>query len=63
VVWIRRWLGHHGASIPRALWSLMGGPFEGNIERVGASDVAYDKESSAGGSGPDVFGAMRCSGV
>src|SRR5207248_8125227 len=35
-----------GASIPRALWSLMGGPFEGKYRNASVlHDVAYDQKN------------------
>ena len=34
-----------GASIPRALWSFMGGPFEGKYRNASVlHDVAYDQK-------------------
>lgn len=54
-----------GASIPRALWSFMGGPFEGKYRNASVlHDVAYDQKSHP----PKVvdrmfYDAMRCSGV
>ena len=54
-----------GASIPRALWSFMGGPFEGKYRNASVlHDVAYDQQNRP----PSVvdrmfYDAMRCSGV
>jgi hypothetical protein len=54
-----------GASIPRALWSFMGGPFEGKYRNASVlHDVAYDQKNRPP---PEVdrmfYNAMRCSGV
>jgi Protein of unknown function (DUF1353) len=54
-----------GASIPRALWSFMGGPFEGKYRNASVlHDVAYDQKNKPP---PEVdrmfYNAMRCSGV
>ena len=54
-----------GASIPRAFWSLIGGPFEGKYRKASVlHDVAYDQQAR---SWEDVdrmfYNAMRCSGV
>ncbi len=54
-----------GASIPRALWSFMGGPFEGRY-RAGSvlHDVSYDDKSRPWQECDRMFyNAMRCSGV
>jgi len=54
-----------GASIPRSLWSLMGGPFEGKYRNASVlHDVAYEQKNRP----PEVYDrmfydAMRCSGV
>src|SRR4026207_1212524 len=54
-----------GASIPRALWSFMGGPFEGRYRNASVlHDVAYDQKNKP----PAVvdrllYDALRCSGV
>lgn len=55
----------NGASIPRSLWSFMGGPFEGKYRNASVlHDVAYDRK----GRPPEecdrmFYNAMRCSGV
>ena len=54
-----------GASIPRTLWSFMGGPFEGKYRNASVlHDVAYDQKNKPP---PEVdrmfYNAMRCSGV
>jgi len=54
-----------GASIPRAFWTVMGGPFEGKYRNASVlHDVAYDEQRR---SPEDVdlmfYNAMRCSGV
>src|SRR6267143_2058901 len=54
-----------GASIPRSLWTLMGGPFEGKYRNASVlHDVAYEQRNRP----PDVYdrmfyNAMRCSRV
>ena len=54
-----------GASIPKSLWSFMGGPFEGKYRNASVlHDVAYDQKNKP----PEVvdrmfYNAMRCSGV
>jgi hypothetical protein len=55
----------NGASIPRAFWSLIGGPFDGKYRKASVlHDVAYEKQSR---SWEDVdrmfYNAMRCAGV
>jgi hypothetical protein len=54
-----------GASIPRSLWSLMGGPFEGKYRNASIlHDVSYDKRNRPPADCDRMFyHAMRCSGV
>ena len=54
-----------GASIPRSLWSLMGGPFEGKYRNASVlHDVAYeDKKRPWKDCDRMFYNAMRCSGV
>ena len=54
-----------GASIPRSLWSLMGGPFDGKYRNASVlHDVAYDEHSRPWQQCDRMFyNAMRCSGV
>ena len=54
-----------GASIPRAFWSLIGGPFEGKYRKASVlHDVAYDKQTRSWEDADRMFyNAMRCSGV
>jgi hypothetical protein len=54
-----------GASIPRSLWSLMGGPFEGKYRNASVlHDVAYEKKTKPWEQCDRMFyNAMRCSGV
>lgn len=54
-----------GASIPRALWSFMGGPFEGKYRNASVlHDVAYDQKTRPPRETDRMFyTAMRCSGV
>ena len=54
-----------GASIPRSLWSLMGGPFEGQYRNASVlHDVAYDQHIRSWQECDRMFyNAMRCSGV
>jgi hypothetical protein len=54
-----------GASIPRTLWSLMGGPFEGKYRNASVlHDVAYDQKTRPWEECDRMFyNAMRCSGV
>jgi hypothetical protein len=54
-----------GASIPRSLWSLMGGPFEGRYRNASVlHDVAYDQKTKPWPECDRMFyNAMRCSGV
>ena len=54
-----------GASIPRAFWGLIGGPFEGKFRNASVlHDVAYEQQNRPF---QDVdlmfYNAMRCSGV
>src|SRR5262245_62832987 len=54
-----------GASIPRYLWSLMGGPFEGKYRNASVlHDVAYGAKKQPWQDCDRMFYyAMRCSGV
>src|SRR5438445_10761184 len=54
-----------GASIPRSLWSIMGGPFEGKYRNGSVlHDVAYDQKNRPHEVCDRMFyNAMRCSGV
>jgi hypothetical protein len=54
-----------GASIPRSLWSLMGGPFEGKYRNASVlHDVSYDQHTKPWQECDHMFyNAMRCSGV
>jgi hypothetical protein len=54
-----------GASIPRYLWSFMGGPFEGKYRNASVlHDVAYGKHNRPWQDCDRMFYyAMRCSGV
>jgi hypothetical protein len=54
-----------GASIPRYLWSVMGGPFEGKYRNASVlHDVAYEKHNRPWSDCDRMFyNAMRCSGV
>ncbi len=54
-----------GASIPRALWTLMGGPFEGKYRNASVlHDVAYTMQNRPARDCDRMFyHAMRCSGV
>jgi hypothetical protein len=54
-----------GASIPRVLWSLMGGPFDGKYRNASVlHDVAYDQKTHPWKQCDRMFyNAMRCSGV
>src|ERR1700682_2562521 len=54
-----------GASIPRSLWSLMGGPFEGKYRNASVlHDVAYEEHIRPWQECDRMFyNAMRCSGV
>ena len=54
-----------GASIPRSLWTLMGGPFEGKYRNASVlHDVSYDQKNRPHEVCDQMFyNAMRCSGV
>ena len=54
-----------GASIPRTLWPLIGGPFEGKYRNASVlHDVAYDRKDRPWDEVDRMFyNAMRCSGV
>ncbi len=54
-----------GASIPRYLWSIMGGPFEGKYRNASVlHDVAYGEHKRPWWDCDRMFyNAMRCSGV
>jgi len=54
-----------GASIPRSLWSLMGGPFEGRYRNASVlHDVSYAQRNRPPQECDRMFyNAMRCSGV
>jgi Protein of unknown function (DUF1353) len=54
-----------GASIPRSLWSFMGGPFEGKYRNASVlHDVAYEEHNRPPEDCDRMFyNAMRCSGV
>ncbi len=54
-----------GASIPRSLWSFMGGPFEGKYRNASVlHDVAYTLQNRPPQECDRMFYyAMRCSGV
>src|SRR5215831_507566 len=54
-----------GASIPRYLWSIMGGPFEGQYRNASVlHDVAYEQHNRPWQDCDRMFYyAMRCSGV
>src|SRR5947209_12649906 len=54
-----------GASIPRSLWSFMGGPFEGKYRNASVlHDVAYEQKNHPPAEVDRMFyNAMRCSGV
>lgn len=55
----------NGASIPRAFWSLIGGPFEGKYRNASVlHDVAYEEQTRSWEDADRMFyNAMRCSGV
>jgi len=55
----------NGASIPRSLWSLMGGPFEGKYRDASVlHDVSYEQHKRPWQDCDRMFyNAMRCSGV
>ena len=54
-----------GASIPRSLWSIMGGPFEGRYRNASVlHDVSYDRQNRPWQECDRMFyNACRCSGV
>jgi hypothetical protein len=54
-----------GASIPRSLWTFMGGPFEGKYRNASVlHDVSYDQHKRPWEECDRMFyNAMRCSGV
>jgi len=54
-----------GASIPRSLWSIMGGPLEGKYRNASVlHDVAYEQHNRPWQDCDRMFyNAMRCSGV
>jgi hypothetical protein len=54
-----------GASVPRSLWSIMGGPFEGKYRNASVlHDVAYEHRNRPWQDCDRMFyNAMRCSGV
>jgi hypothetical protein len=54
-----------GASIPRSLWTFMGGPFEGRYRNASVlHDVAYEQKKRPPQDCDRMFyNAMRCSGV
>jgi uncharacterized protein DUF1353 len=54
-----------GASLPRYLWSVMGGPFEGKYRNASVlHDVAYERHNRPWWDCDRMFyNAMRCSGV
>src|SRR4051794_27050606 len=54
-----------GASIPRSLWTVMGGPFEGRYRNASVlHDVSYDQHNRPWQDCDRMFyNAMRCSGV
>jgi endonuclease G len=65
-VWIAPAGAHvNGASIPRAFWGVIGGPFEGKYRNASVlHDVAYSEQSRSWEDADRMFyNAMRCSGV
>jgi len=54
-----------GASVPRSLWTFMGGPFEGKYRNASVlHDVAYEQRTRTWQECDRMFyNAMRCSGV
>lgn len=54
-----------GASIPKAFWGIIGGPFEGKYRNASVlHDVAYDQQTHPWQEADRMFyNAMRCSGV
>ncbi len=66
LVWVApAWSIVDGASIPRPLWSFMGGPFEGKYRNASVlHDVAYTQQNRPPAECDRMFyHAMRCSGV
>lgn len=55
----------NGASIPRAFWTMIGGPFEGKYRNASVlHDVAYEQQTRPWQDVDRMFyNAMRCSGV
>ena len=55
----------NGASIPRAFWSIIGGPFEGKYRKASVlHDVAYEQQKVPPEEADLMFyNAMRCAGV
>ena len=55
----------NGASVPRAFWGLIGGPFEGKYRNASVlHDVAYEEQARPWEEADRMFyNAMRCSGV
>ena len=55
----------NGASIPRAFWSIIGGPFEGKYRNASVlHDVAYEQQKVPPHEADLMFyNAMRCAGV
>ncbi len=55
----------NGASIPRAFWTIIGGPFEGKYRKASVlHDVAYEKQDHSWEDADRMFyNAMRASGV
>lgn len=55
----------NGASIPRAFWTMIGGPFEGKYRNASVlHDVAYEQQTRPWQEVDRMFyNAMRCSGV
>lgn len=55
----------NGASVPRAFWSIIGGPFEGRYRKPSVlHDVAYTEQSRPWQEADQMFyNAMRCAGV
>ena len=55
----------NGASIPRAFWTMIGGPFNGKYRKASVlHDVAYEQQSRPWEEVDRMFyNAMRCSGV
>ena len=55
----------NGASVPRAFWTMIGGPFEGKYRNASVlHDVAYEQQTRPWQEVDRMFyNAMRCSGV